>query len=70
LNPCEERLEFADGVRVTSRLCVLDTDAAPLGGVRRTAELFEERDRKLIALKQSLRGIGYMAGFDAKANKA
>jgi len=37
---------------------------------RAPAELFEERDRKLIALKQSLRGIGYMAGFDAKANKA
>ena len=36
---------------------------------RPPADLFEERDRKLIALKQSLRSIGHMAGFDAKANK-
>ncbi|MDB5379381.1 MAG: 3-hydroxyacyl-CoA dehydrogenase NAD-binding protein [Rubritepida sp.] len=34
------------------------------------AELFEERDRRLIKLKQSLRGIGFMAGFDVKANDA
>lgn len=37
-------------------------------GGRPPAEIFEERDRRLVALKQSLRKIGFMAGFDVQAN--
>nr|MCU0945480.1 3-hydroxyacyl-CoA dehydrogenase family protein [Rubritepida sp.] len=37
-------------------------------GGRAPAALFEERDRKLIALKRALRGIGAMAGRAVKAN--
>ncbi|MCU0889073.1 MAG: 3-hydroxyacyl-CoA dehydrogenase NAD-binding domain-containing protein [Rubritepida sp.] len=37
-------------------------------GGRAPAALFEERDRKLIALKRALRGVGAMAGRAVKAN--
>jgi hypothetical protein len=37
---------------------------------RHAAELFEERDAKLIALKKAMRQIGFMAGRGMKANDA
>lgn len=38
-------------------------------GGRSPAELFEERDAKLIALKKAMRQIGFMAGRGMKANE-